>query len=244
MEELNLKIERYEGPLDLLLALIAKNKLNIFDIPIAEIAEQYMAHIEAMRSLNMEVTSEFIDYAAELLLIKSRMLLPREEEEDPRRNLVDALLEYRRARAAAELLRERGELYYDRFTPAPDEIEAAYERPHAVSLLAEAFERIRARLADKPEQGEVELFAKIGQERYYTVEEKSVAVLRRLCRRGRTPFLAMFDGCRSRGEAVAVFLAVLELVRYGRVDVEKTERDELLLILNRDRKERDVLESD
>ena len=244
MEELNLKIERYEGPLDLLLALIAKNKLNIFDIPIAEIAEQYMAHIEAMRSLNMEVTSEFIYYAAELMLIKSRMLLPREEEEDPRRNLVDALLEYRRARAAAELLRERGELYYDRFTTAPDEIEAAYERPHAVSLLAEAFERIRARLADKPEQGEVELFAKIGQERYYTVEEKSVAVLRRLCRRGRTPFLAMFDGCRSRGEAVAVFLAVLELVRYGRVDVEKTERDELLLILNRDRKERDVLESD
>ena len=64
MEELNLKIERYEGPLDLLLALIAKNKLNIFDIPIAEIAEQYMAHIEAMRSLNMEVTSEFIYYAA------------------------------------------------------------------------------------------------------------------------------------------------------------------------------------
>lgn len=244
MEELNLKIERYEGPLDLLLALIAKNKLNIFDIPIAEIAEQYMAHIEAMRSLNMEVTSEFIYYAAELMLIKSRMLLPREEEEDPRRNLVDALLEYRRARAAAELLRERGELYYDRFTKAPDEIEAAYERTHAVSLLAEAFERIRARLADKPEQGEVELFAKIGQERYYTVEEKSVAVLRRLCRRGRTPFLAMFDGCRSRGEAVAVFLAVLELVRYGRVDVEKTERDELLLILNRDRKERDVLESD
>ena len=234
MEELNLKIERYEGPLDLLLALIAKNKLNIFDIPIAEIAEQYMAHIEAMRSLNMEVTSEFIYYAAELMLIKSRMLLPREEEEDPRR----------RARAAAELLRERGELYYDRFTKAPDEIEAAYERPHAVSLLAEAFERIRARLADKPEQGEVELFAKIGQERYYTVEEKSVAVLKRLCRRGRTPFLAMFDGCRSRGEAVAVFLAVLELVRYGRVDVEKNERDELLLILNRDRKERDALESD
>ena len=244
MEELNLKIERYEGPLDLLLALIAKNKLNIFDIPIAEIAEQYMAHIEAMRSLNMEVTSEFIYYAAELMLIKSRMLLPREEEEDPRRNLVDALLEYRRARAAAELLRERGELYCNSYSIGLTSFTAAYERPHAVSLLAEAFERIRARLADKPEQGEVELFAKIGQERYYTVEEKSVAVLRRLCRRGRTPFLAMFDGCRSRGEAVAVFLAVLELVRYGRVDVEKTERDELLLILNRDRKERDVLESD
>lgn len=146
-----------------------------------------MAHIEAMRRLNMEVTSEFIYYAAELMLIKSRMLLPREEEEDPRRNLVDALLEYKRARAAAELLRERSELYYDRFTKAPDEIETAYERPHAVSLLAEAFERIRARLADKPEQGEVELFAKIGQERYYTVEEKSVAVMKRLCRPGPDP---------------------------------------------------------
>lgn len=174
----------------------------------------------------MEVTSEFIYYAAELMLIKSRMLLPREEEEDPRRNLVDALLEYKRARAAAELLRERSELYYDRFTKAPDEIETAYERPHAVSLLAEAFERIRARLADKPEQGEVELFAKIGQERYYTVEEKSVAVMKRLCRRGRHPVSGdVRTAAGSRSEAVAVFLAVLELVRYGRVDVEKTEGD-------------------
>ena len=244
MADLSLKLTAFEGPLDLLLHLIERDKVDIYDIPIAAVTEQYISYLRSMSEFDMEVASDFLVMAATLLQIKSRMLLPREEEEDPRRNLVDALLEYRRARAAAELLRERGELYYDRFTKAPDEIEAAYERPHAVSLLAEAFERIRARLADKPEQGEVELFAKIGQERYYTVEEKSVAVLKRLCRRGRTPFLAMFDGCRSRGEAVAVFLAVLELVRYGRVDVEKTERDELLLILNRDRKERDALESD
>ena len=76
MEEINLKIEQYEGPLDLLLALINKNKINILDIPISEIADQYMAHIDAMRALNMEVTSEFIYYAAELMLIKSRLLLP------------------------------------------------------------------------------------------------------------------------------------------------------------------------
>ena len=221
MEEINLKIEQYEGPLDLLLALINKNKINILDIPISEIADQYMAHIDAMRALNMEVTSEFIYYAAELMLIKSRLLLPKTDEEDPRRSLVDALLEYRRVKAVSEFLRERGELYYDRFTKAPDEPDGAYERLHAASLLAEAFARIHARMADRPVKDEVELFARIGAERYYTVEEKENTVLRRLRARGSAVFEEMFEDCRGKSEAVAVFLAILELISSGKVGVRR-----------------------
>ena len=106
METINLKVEQYEGPLDLLLALISKHKIDIFDIPISEICDQYIAYLDAMRKMDMEVTSEFVVMAAELMLIKSKMLLPRNEEsEDPRAPLVDALLEHQRAKAAAEFLK-------------------------------------------------------------------------------------------------------------------------------------------
>ena len=91
MAEVNLKIEQYEGPLDLLLALISKHKIDIFDIPIAEICDQYNAYLDSMQKLDMEVAGEFIVMAAELMLIKSRMLLPMPEDgEDPRKVLVDA----------------------------------------------------------------------------------------------------------------------------------------------------------
>lgn len=122
--ELNLKIEQYEGPLDLLLALITKHKIDIFDIPIAEICEQYTAYLDAMRSLDMEIAGEFIVMAAELMLIKSRMLLPRQESaEDPRAPLVDALLEHRRAQIAAEFLRLQSAGHFDTFTKPPSEPE-------------------------------------------------------------------------------------------------------------------------
>ena len=120
MTELNFKIEKYEGPLDLLLALIAKHKIDIFDIPIAEIAEQYNAYLDAMKQMDMEIAGEFIVMAAELMLIKSRMLLPRQEgQEDPRKPLVDALLEHRRAQQTALFLRTQAETYYDRY-PKPE----------------------------------------------------------------------------------------------------------------------------
>ena len=96
MAEVNLKIEQYEGPLDLLLALISKHKIDIFDIPIAQICDQYNEYLDSMQKMDMEVAGEFIVMAAELMLIKSRMLLPRPEEgEDPRQVLVDVGLEER-----------------------------------------------------------------------------------------------------------------------------------------------------
>ncbi len=223
-EELNLKIEQYEGPLDLLLALISKHKIDIFDIPIAEIAEQYNEYLDSMQKMDLELAGEFLVMAAELMLIKSKMLLPRQEgAEDPRKPLVDALLEHKRAQQVAEALKERAAEFYDRFPKDPDEFnDPTYHREHSVMLLAEAFVRISERLElEKLQKKEVKLFKDLKEERYYTVEEKMDALKETLRVNGRVKFDRLFDGARSRGEIVAIFLSVLEAVRFGQVDVER-----------------------
>ncbi|HBR32820.1 MAG TPA: hypothetical protein DD733_12150, partial [Clostridiales bacterium] len=169
--------------------------------------------------LNMEIASDFIAMAAELMLIKSKMLLPKkEDEEDPRQPLVDALLEHQRAIQAAVFLKKRGEVYYDRFTKEPDESDGIYMRSHAVSLLQEAFLRMSERSEAKPGGSEEKLFVKIEKERYYTVEEKILSVMRKLAKRNYV-FEEIFEGCKNRSEIIAVFLAVLETVSKGRVGV-------------------------
>ncbi len=231
MEALNLKIEQYEGPLDLLLALITKHKIDIFDIPISEICDQYIAYLDAMRKMDMEVTSEFVVMAADLMLIKSKMLLPRNEEaEDPRAPLVDALLEHQRAKAAAEFLKMQSAAHFDTFTkPASEPEKGDYTRFHAVDLLTEAFARIADRVAAKKTEGEPELFKRI-EERYYSVEEKSVAIMSYLDQKRTCLFDDLFIRVHSRSEAVAVFMALLELVRDGLIDVERKGEDIELII--------------
>lgn len=235
MEILNLKVEQYEGPLDLLLALISKHKIDIFDIPISEICEQYIAYLDAMRKLDMEVTSEFVVMAAELMLIKSKMLLPRtEESEDPRAPLVDALLEHQRAKAAAEFLKMQSAGHFDTFTkPASEPEKSDYSRGHAVELLTEAFARIADRVALRKTEGEPELFKRI-EERYYSVEEKSEAIMGYLKSKRSCLFIDLFIRVRSRSEAVAVFMALLELVRDGLIDVEGNGEDIELSIAEAD----------
>ena len=233
MDSVSLKIEQYEGPLDLLLALISKHKIDIFDIPIFEVASQYDEYLNAMRELNMEIASEFIVMASELMLIKSRMLLPRDEnEEDPRTQLVDALLEHQRAKIAAEFLREQSAGHFDTFTkPADEPPKTDYSRGHAVDLLTEAFLRIADRLALKNDETEPELFKKI-EERYYSVAEKTSAVISKLEQVKKCRFDELFVRARSRSEAVAVFLAVLECVRRGIIDIERDNNDDVMLTFN------------
>ena len=226
METINLKVEQYEGPLDLLLALISKHKIDIFDIPISEICEQYIAYLDEMRRLDMEVTSEFVVMAAELMLIKSKMLLPRtEESEDPRATLVDALLEHQRAKLAAEFLKRQSAGHFDTFTkPASEPEKSDYSRGHAVDLLTEAFSRIADRIQARKIDGEPELFKRI-EERYYSVEEKSEAIMKFMEARHTCKFEDLFLKMHSRSEAVAVFMALLELVRDGMIDVERNGED-------------------
>ncbi|MDD4125216.1 MAG: segregation/condensation protein A [Eubacteriales bacterium] len=230
MEALNLKLEQYEGPLDLLLSLIQKHKIDIFDIPIAELTEQYLSYIAETESYNMELSSDFICMASELTYIKSKMLLPVVPEEDPRKELVDALLEYRKAKLAAEFLQNRADEFFDRFTKEPDETDGIYEKKHSVDLLTEAFKNLGKRINISPEN-RVELFEKLKKERHFTVEEKIFFTLRFLFDESRHEFSSLFNACRTIGEIVAVFLALLQLVRSGRVNVVREGTETYLILI-------------
>ena len=127
-EKMTFHLSAFDGPLDLLLHLIAKNKVSIYDIPISLILEQYMEVLREAQSADMEVAGDFIAMAAQLMLIKSRMLLPKEkneteEDEDPRTQLVEQLLEYQRIRVVQPFFRAHGEVGRDIFTRPPEPLE-------------------------------------------------------------------------------------------------------------------------
>jgi segregation and condensation protein A len=223
---LSFKLDIFEGPLDLLLALIAKNKVNIYDIPIALILDQYMEYINQMELFNLEVASEFIVMAAQLMVIKSRLLLPKigEEEEDPRQELVDMLLEYQRAKKTAEVLHDREFTYWGRYEkPAEDiGVDPEYKLTHDIEILKEALHRILAR-NDELEENTFEMEQNIGRHltatRQVSVGEKIVHVLKSLAKKEKQRLDSFFDNVQSRGEVVATFLALLELIKGKRVTI-------------------------
>ncbi len=219
------KLEIFEGPLDLLLSLIAKNKVNIYDIPIAVILDQYMEYIHEMEMFNMEVASSFIVMAARLMLIKSRMLLPvQKDEEDPRQELVDMLLEYQRAKKTAEVLHDREFTYWGRYEkPAEDiGVDPEYRLTHDIEILKEALHRILAR-NDELEENAFEMEQNIGKHltatRQVSVGEKIVSVLKSLAKKEKQRLDSFFDKVQSRGEVVATFLALLELIKGKRISI-------------------------
>lgn len=225
MEALSFRLEAFEGPLDLLLQLISKNKINIYDIPIAEILEQYLASIEGIRELDMEQASEFLTMAAYLMMIKSQMLLPRheEEEEDPRENLVRMLLEYQRYKSAAQQLGERLAQAPFRLVRQPLALGEPAEEPYAGRhvgtelLLAylSAVSQAQRRLPPPITQ-----FKGIVNTTYTSISTRVVSILRRLLRGQEMTLQDAFAGSTSRSDVVATFLAVLELMSKMRVRVE------------------------
>ena len=219
------KLEIFEGPLDLLLSLIAKNKVNIYDIPIAVILDQYMEYIHEMEMFNMDVASSFIVMAARLMLIKSRMLLPvQKDEEDPRQELVDMLLEYQRAKKTAEVLHDREFTYWGRYEkPAEDiGVDPEYKLTHDIEILKEALHRILAR-NDELEENTFEMEQNISKHltatRQVSVGEKIVSVLKSLAKKDKQRLDSFFDKVQSRGEVVATFLALLELIKGKRISI-------------------------
>ena len=220
METLSDKLEVFEGPLDLLLTLIAKNKLNIYDIPITLLLEQYMEQIERMQSENLDIASEFLEMAARLVHIKSVSLLPkREEEEALRRELTGQLLEYQQCRETAEKLRAM--VSFDRLVRPQSKIPAdhAYKRHHAPEEMLAAYLSAmgrKRRLAPPT----AEAFSGIVAKPVVSVASQIVFVLRSLWKRRRVPFRELFRGKRDSSERIAAFLAVLELVKGRRLRVE------------------------
>lgn len=220
MEKLQYKLDVFEGPLDLLLALISKNKLNIYDIPIAELLDQYMEQIDLMREENLDIASEFLEMAARLVQIKTASLLPRrEDEEDPRLELTGQLLEYEQCKRAAAALSQL--CRFDTVARPAEELPAdmTYKRVHdpreIAQALVSAWGKGRSLLPPKAES-----FSALVSRRIVSVASQVVFVLRKLWKRKRISWQALFADKRDRSERVAAFLAVLELVKSRRIRIE------------------------
>ena len=224
--EYRVRLEMFEGPLDLLLYLIQVNEIDIYDIPIARITEEYLHCLVTMQELDLEVAGEFLVIAATLIHIKSKMLIPAEErqeedqsQEDPRKELVDQLLEYKRFKETAmtfEGLESRAQLLYAR--PIDPSVPVA-EGPLEVSLseLLRAFAAIMQR---SPDAAVLEITPDT-----INVSERMVALLDRLTLQCTLPFAALFDGAGSRSLLIATFLALLELLRQGLVRARQSDPD-------------------
>ena len=215
-------LEQFEGPLELLLHLISKNRVEITDIPIALILDQYLEYLDRMREMDMEIASSFIVMAAQLIYIKTQILLPQpeEEEEDPRAGLVEALLAYRQFKQAAAALAPAVELGLGRIAKDPSplpEVPVEYHNKPADLLRALRLMRERARRAALPAE---EAFAGIVGAEPVPVEKKIASILTLLLKNRRTRLTDIYRTASSRSELVALFLAVLELLNDRRAEQE------------------------
>ncbi|MBO5378789.1 MAG: segregation/condensation protein A [Clostridia bacterium] len=228
MEQIIYKIELFEGPLDLLLSLISKNKMSIEDIKISVICDQYMEYINTMQKLDIELSSEFIVMASQLMLIKSRTLLPRmndDDGEDPAEELARALLEYKRAKEASGKLGGLYSQFSGRYQKDTDEIspDRTYVADHSVDLLSKALMSVMSNIEVSDEVASEKIKPLIST-RTVSVGEKVFAVLRILVVNGGTVnIIDCFEGVRTKHEAVATFMALLEMLRAGRITLEETD---------------------
>ena len=227
MDQITYKIEQFEGPLDLLLTLVQKNKMKIEDIQISIICDQYMEYIGTMQSMNIDLSAEFIVMASELMYIKSKILLPRmdEDEEDPREALAAALLEYQRAKQASKKLNTMDSIYAGRMEKDTDEIapDRTYVADHDIDLLSLAFMRVMSSIQFTDEEASEKIRPLISK-RTVSVSEKVFSILRlMLIKGGCVRAIECFNGIRSRHELVAAFMAMLEMLKAGRLTIKEDE---------------------
>lgn len=222
MVEYKIRLESFEGPMALLMHVIEKNQVDIYDIPIAEVTEQYLEYIRTMEEFNIDIASEFLVMAATLLLIKSRMLLPKppvmeeaEQELDPRQELVQRLLEYRRFKQASvaleEMLRRRERM----FSREAQDFGTKLLLPEGLKVddLIEAFAAVWESAVDQ--------FAFIAREEI-SIQDKMQDILYLLrANGGKMEFAHTFIRSGSRSEMVTAFLALLELIRLKRIRIRQ-----------------------
>lgn len=229
--DMTVKLQVFEGPLDLLLHLLEKNKVNIYDIPIVEITNQYMEYIAEMKRQDLNVMSEFLVMAATLIDIKSRMLLPKketeeEEEEDPRAELVQQLLEYKMYKCMAYELRDRqvdAQRILFKEPTIPEEV-AAYEAPvdlnelvsdMTLAKLNNIFKSIMKKQVDKVDPIRSK-FGKIEKEEV-SLSDK-MAYLEEYCHTHQSfSFRSLLEAQASKMEIIVTFLAILELMKVGKI---------------------------
>lgn len=242
--KLSFTLETFDGPLDLLLTLISKQKINIYDIPIALILDQYLDYMEMCQQYDAELSSEFIVMACELVYIKSKMLLPaEEEEEDPRADLVRSLIEYSEVKKAALFLSEQEKKFYHRYGPTPkDPVITAEVPPSDAAILWDAFQDLQTSIREEREKRKKADVESIFSQRVAPVESKVVFVLRRMVRAfplgNSVSFKSMIREQGEKSDMVATFLAILQLIQSGRLHFEHKD-DDYLISLN-PKKEREA----
>jgi segregation and condensation protein A len=229
------RLDLFEGPLDLLLHLIKKNEVDVANIPVAVITEQYLSYLDLMRELNLDIAGEYLVMAATLTLIKSRMLLPsaepdEEEEADPRADLVRRLLEYQRFREAAQALAERPWLNRDVYVREPNTegIPAEEEGPPRIRVttweLVEAFRAVLKRAQPDPVH-EVQVEP-------VSLQDRIRSVLQTLSVARSVTFDSLFGDEPARHFVIVTFLAMLELMKLGAIEAIQEERwGPILLVL-------------
>ncbi len=232
MENIQYKLDQFEGPLDLLLTLIQKHKINIDDIPIALLCEQYMACIRENLDLGLEVASEFLYMASELMLIKSRMLLPRnpETDEDPRDALRDTVLEYQRAKLAASELSELFNLYGSRMIKEQDDIapDKKFVADHHIEVLQAALLHALTETRVVPETEKASPLSPIVHQTHVPVQGVMILLLDRLQEEEPVFLDDYFAASANRSEIIAKFLSLLELFKTQTVGLsdEAWDRDD------------------
>ena len=242
-EQLTYRLDQFEGPLDLLLTLISKNKVSITDIPIAMICDQYMEYINEAKRMDLEIASDFIVMASELMLIKSKMLLPHEEgtENDPRRQIQDALLLYQQAKKAAKELRPLYDEYSGRFVKGMDDIPPEKGLPLDMdpALLIKALNSVMKRIKiTETFKNPVDLVNPLIKRTVVSVEEKIEEMCALLEERDEASLFFLLKDSTSRAELVARFMGILELIKINRILIttmhfveDVAEYDELGLMM-------------
>ena len=221
-DQLKITLGEFEGPLDLLLYLIRQEQINIYDIPIARITNEYLRYLNLMQELDLTMAGDFLVMAAQLIELKSRMLLPRdplaaaEEEIDPRAELVDLLLEHEKFKAAAQMLWSRATVEQAVFTRA--EIETDKNNPEVAVGLFDLLRVFQEILARKKEEIMMEI------EREEVTMAEMIERLRNMVRSaGELNLMRFFERASSRRELVTAFLSVLELVRMSEISLLQHE---------------------
>ena len=243
LEDYPVKLENFEGPLDLLLHLIRKNEVDIYDIPITVITQQYLEYLELMKELDLDSAGEFLVMAATLIQIKARMLVPRaeveaeeeDEDEDPREALVRKLIEHERFKAAAELLHDRQTVRGAQWGRSDERLAdiagEPFERELEVDLfgLLQAFQTVIKRARERPD-------LTLPSEEV-SIETRTRQLLDQLAGTEACGFEDLFADDRSRGELVATFLALLEMIRLKLIRVFQSGSFGPIRVYLRDRPE-------
>ncbi|NWF88611.1 MAG: segregation/condensation protein A [Ignavibacteriaceae bacterium] len=220
-----IKLDHFEGPLDLLLFFIKRDELNIYDIPISKITKEFLEYVNLIKLLDLEVAGDFILMASTLMHIKVRMLLPREldekgEEIDPRAELVQALLEYKKYKEMSEELsffesNQRKISFRGNFSVDPKESVPEYElllKDVSIYDLAKAFKRIIDGIKDEP----VHQIAKIN----VTIDEQIEHIIKLITEKLEISFLELVEGMKEKIRIVVTFIALLELTKMGRIGIK------------------------